>query len=107
MLALGQISSGVSNLLVLELTQNEIVVSTQSTPHSLITIASRPLKAEPTTIHCWAQSSRSDDLIKGEANLNSFFCCVGTLEPAVLVFQITTNGICEIYSESLSKCYER
>ncbi|KAF9357767.1 hypothetical protein BGX26_003118 [Mortierella sp. AD094] len=102
-LALGQISSGASSLVVLELAQEEAVVGAQTLTHSLKIIASGSLKAEPTTIHCWAQDSGSEESMEVDVNLSDFFCCVGTLEPAVLVFQITADDIHEIYSESLTQ----
>ncbi|KAF9169542.1 hypothetical protein BGX20_010185 [Mortierella sp. AD010] len=102
-LALGQISSGASSLVALELTQETAVVGDQILTHSLKTIATRSLKAEPTTIHCWTQDPSSEESMEGDVNLSDFYCCVGTLEPAVLVFQIAADDIREIYTESLSQ----
>ncbi|KAF8982471.1 hypothetical protein BGZ46_001197 [Entomortierella lignicola] len=98
-LVLGQITSGTSSLHILELSQDEAVADTHVIALSLKITASVSLKAEPTTIHCWSRDS-SEGLIDEDINIGDTFCCVGTLEPAVLIFQITPTNIQEIYTQT-------
>ncbi|KAF8936108.1 hypothetical protein BGZ58_004595 [Dissophora ornata] len=97
-LVLGQISTGASSLIVLELIQHEASNGQEFAGTSFVVIASKPLKAEPTTIHCWTQSSGAVDV-----NGDDVLCCVGTLEPAVLVFEIKAGEIRDVYRESMAQ----
>ncbi|KAG0309948.1 hypothetical protein BGZ98_000036 [Dissophora globulifera] len=94
-LALGQITSGSSRLIVLEQEQG-------STAGSFKIVVSMPLRAEPTAIHCWTEDPQLAGLTI-DAGESGVFCCVGTLEPAILVFYINANSIREVYKESMSQ----
>lgn len=100
-LLLGQISAGSSSLVLLELTvsEKEDEPTTGSSRHAVFKVlATRSLTAEPTTIHCWKVDETTT------ASLPTLqYCCVGSLEPSILVFQITNNQIQDIYTESLGK----
>ncbi|KAG0202648.1 hypothetical protein BGX28_004908 [Mortierella sp. GBA30] len=64
-------------------------------------VASKSLDAEPTAIHCWREESNSVELDDQGEKLTDVLCCVGTLEPAVLVFKITPDAVRDVYRESL------
>ncbi|KAI1320384.1 hypothetical protein EDD11_001186 [Mortierella claussenii] len=91
-LALGQISSGVSSLLVLEFIKREFRV-----------VSSRFLQAESTAIHCWTSDLGTTDQMDGIGDQGDVLCAVGTLEPAVLVFQISENDIRDVCSRTLTQ----
>ncbi|KAF9963351.1 hypothetical protein BGZ65_004120 [Modicella reniformis] len=101
-LLLGQISAGVSSLLLLEF-KNDTAGDLEHVPNSSKVIAKITLKAEPTTVHCWTQWSNSLEGVVPGVDRGDILCCIGTLEPAVIVYQIKSNEMLEIYSESLSQ----
>ncbi|KAG9072646.1 hypothetical protein KI688_000417 [Linnemannia hyalina] len=108
-LVLGQISSGGSSLIVLELGQNsddskaKAKGKVESASHSFRVITLKSMNAEPTTIHCWTESSP----VQPETELGDIstevLCCVGTLEPAIYVFRMHQELIEEIYTESFAQ----
>lgn len=96
---IGQISSGSSSLVLLELTNS--MGEGSDSALELKVIATRSLSAEPTTIHCWQveTAGQSQPLLQ--------YCCVGSLEPSILIFQITKDQIRDVYTESLGKnCHD-
>lgn len=108
-LVLGQISSGGSSLIVLELARNsgdskaKAKAKVESASHSFRVITLKSMNAEPTTIHCWTESSS----VQPETELGDIstevLCCVGTLEPAIYVFRMHQEIIEEVYTESFGK----
>ncbi|KAF9187451.1 hypothetical protein BGZ51_001298 [Haplosporangium sp. Z 767] len=103
---LGQILAGSSSLLVLELAQSEPSDELQAPPKSFRTVASTPLRAEPTAIHCWQENANAETMTEADESdkrPSDIFCCVGTLEPAVLIYQIMTDTIRDVYTESLAQ----
>ncbi|KAF9093953.1 hypothetical protein BGX29_009725 [Mortierella sp. GBA35] len=103
-LALGQILSGTSSLIVLELVRTKGGSRTQQPVlFSFRVVASKAMNAEPTTIYCWSEETLIEEPTKFDARAAEVHCCVGTLEPALYVFRITQNAIDEVYSESLAQ----
>ncbi|KAG0051769.1 hypothetical protein BGZ83_003333 [Gryganskiella cystojenkinii] len=90
-LLVGQISAGFSSLVLLEL--GSLPGEPTSLGFKVVTTLS--LSAEPTTIHCWHLDTPERGILQ--------FCCVGSLEPGILICQITTEQILDIYSESLAE----
>ena len=102
-LMIGQISAGSSSLVLLELT-NSMEEGSDFTPEFKV-IATKALSAEPTTVHCW-QVEIAGQSSSSQSQPSLQYCCVGSLEPSILVFQITKDQIRDIYTESLGKnCY--
>lgn len=99
-LILGQISAGSSSLLVLELVSSGGTDDFQAQEHEFTVVSSKPLNSEPTAIHCWQSKSTSMETQASEQDLD-IFCCVGTLEPAVVVYKLTQGGLWDLYNESL------
>ncbi len=100
-LVLGQISTGSSTLLTLELVSSGS--GHQAQEHHFKVVSSKPLNAEPTAIHCWQRKSNSMETEQTNDRQPDVFCCVGTLEPAVIVYQLTQEGLWDLYNESLCK----
>ncbi|KAF9961554.1 hypothetical protein BGZ72_003160 [Mortierella alpina] len=102
-LVLGQISSGESSLLVLELVSSAGMDGLQAQDHQFKVVSAKPLSAEPTAIHCWQKTSNSMETEQAGEQRLDIFCCVGTLEPAVIVYQLTQEGLWDLYNESLAQ----
>lgn len=108
-LILGQISSGGSSLIVLELAQNssdskvKAKAKVGSASHSFRVNTFKSMNAEPTTIYCWTESSPVPPATELGDISTEVLCCVGTLEPAIYVFRIHQEIIEEVYTESLGK----
>lgn len=108
-LVLGQISPGGSSLIVLELGRNfgdskaKAKANLASASHSFIVVTFKSMNAEPTTIHCWTESSPVQPATELGDISTEVLCCVGTLEPAIYVFRIHQEIIEEVYTESLGK----
>ncbi|KAF9151941.1 hypothetical protein BG015_006027 [Linnemannia schmuckeri] len=106
-LVLGQISSGGSNLIVLELVRRSGASKTEAkaklASYSFAVIASKLMNAEPTTIYCWTSSNPIQPTKELDDFSTEVLCCVGTLEPAVYVFDISQETIKEVFTESLAQ----
>ncbi|KAF9574560.1 hypothetical protein EC968_006173 [Mortierella alpina] len=100
-LILGQISSGASSLLVLQLLLSGDVHGLQPQEHQFKVVSSKQLNAEPTAIHCWQTKSAFMETDQASEQQLEVFCCVGTLEPAVIVYQLNQDGLWDLYNESL------
>ncbi|KAF9278494.1 hypothetical protein BGZ68_008527 [Mortierella alpina] len=101
-LILGQISAGSSSLLVLELVSSGGTNDFQAQEHEFTVVSSKPLNSEPTAIHCWQSKSTSMETEQASEQDLDIFCCVGTLEPAVVVYKLTQGGLWDLYNESLA-----
>ncbi|KAG0377552.1 hypothetical protein BGX24_005884 [Mortierella sp. AD032] len=97
-LVLGQILSGESSIIVLELAETFGHSKAKPASYSIRVIASIPINAEPTTIYCWDSAQQPTELGISSTRVQ---CCVGTLEPAIHVFSITQDTIDKVYTESL------
>ncbi|KAG0279891.1 hypothetical protein BGZ95_011936 [Linnemannia exigua] len=97
-LVVGQIMSGESSIIVLELSETFGRYKTTSVSYSIRAIASTSINAEPTTINCWDSAQQTTEL---DTSSTKVHCYVGTLEPAIHVFSITQDTIDEVYTESL------
>ncbi|KAF9931395.1 hypothetical protein FBU30_010324 [Linnemannia zychae] len=99
-LVLGQIVSGISSLVVLELEQTSDDSKSTPVSYSFRVITSKPMSSEPTTIYCWSSVHKSGELGAYSAEVQ---CCVGTLEPAIYVFLLNRDSIDEIFKEPLTQ----
>ncbi|GJJ70931.1 hypothetical protein EMPS_03281 [Entomortierella parvispora] len=99
-LMIGQISAGSSSLVLLKLASS--VEEGSNSVLELKVIATRSLSAEPTTIHCW-QVETAGQSSSPSPRPSLQYCCVGSLEPSILVFQITKDQIRDVYTESLAQ----
>ncbi|KAK3842876.1 MAG: mono-functional DNA-alkylating methyl methanesulfonate N-term-domain-containing protein [Linnemannia gamsii] len=99
-LVLGQILSGESSIIVLELAETFGHSKAKPASYFIRVIASIPINAEPTTIYCWDSVQQPTELGTSSTRVQ---CCVGTLEPAIHVFSITQDTIDKVYTESLDR----
>ncbi|KAF8941394.1 hypothetical protein BGZ47_007395 [Haplosporangium gracile] len=106
-LVLGQISSGGSNLIVLKLVwrsgDSKAEAKAKLASYSFAVIASKSMNAEPTTIYCWKLSNPIQPTTELDDFSTEVLCCVGTLEPAIYVFDISQETIKEVFTESLAQ----
>ncbi|KAF9978517.1 hypothetical protein BGZ73_001936 [Actinomortierella ambigua] len=68
---------------------------------SLDVFSTISLREELTTICCWSNTPRADTDSQGNAVTR--YCCIGTLEPSLVVFEIDDRRVREVYRESLAQ----
>ncbi|KAG0237957.1 hypothetical protein BGW42_008057 [Actinomortierella wolfii] len=84
-----------SSLKVLQLSHTE----DSDIPGTFETIAETSLREELTTIYCWSSTPHAE---YGQEVSTTRYCCIGTLEPSLVVFKLEDKRIREVYRESLA-----
>ncbi|KAG0266980.1 hypothetical protein DFQ27_009257 [Actinomortierella ambigua] len=108
LIILGTISEGHQSVLkFLRLVQKDgdgMTASIESSSFASLEVFSTiSLREEMTTICCWSSAPVVEVANHQEGASMTRYCCIGTLEPSLVVFRIDDKGVREVYRESLAQ----